>query len=72
MTQGYRLSTGRTGNVGPDIIYPKGAYILHMLRMMMRVPKEGDARFKTMCVPRCWKHRSRASTSDRSPSSACT
>lgn len=48
MTQGYRLSTGRTGNVGPDIIYPKGAYILHMLRMMMWVPKEGDARFKTM------------------------
>jgi Peptidase family M1 domain len=48
VTQGYRLSSGRTGNVGPDIIYPKGAYVLHMLRMMMWVPKEGDAKFKTM------------------------
>jgi aminopeptidase N len=42
------LSSGRTGNVGPDIIYPKGAFILHMLRMMMWVPKEGDAKFKAM------------------------
>src|SRR5579883_2096108 len=30
------------------MIYPKGAYILHMLRMMMHTPKEGDRPFQAM------------------------
>lgn len=30
------------------MIYPKGAYILHMLRMMFHTPKEGDRRFQIM------------------------
>ena len=31
------------------MIYPKGAYILHMLRMMMYDQRhDGDSRFKTM------------------------
>jgi hypothetical protein len=49
VTQGYRLSTGKTGDVARFMIYPKGAYILHMLRMMMYDPAQGgDARFQAM------------------------
>ena len=36
VTMGYRLSNDRTGLMSlASLIYPKGAYILHMLRMMM-------------------------------------
>jgi Carboxypeptidase regulatory-like domain/Peptidase family M1 domain len=49
VTQGFRLSTGKTGNVAQYMIYPKGAYILHMLRMLMFDPTQGgDARFQAM------------------------
>ena len=48
VTQGYRLNNGKTGNVARALIYPKGAYILHMIRMMMYDEKTGDARFKAM------------------------
>lgn len=48
LTQGYRLSNGRTGNVTQNLIYPKGAYVLHMIRMMMWNRDEGDARFKAL------------------------
>jgi hypothetical protein len=46
VTMGFRLSTEKTGfAVYRDLVYPKGAYILHMIRMMMWTPKEGDSRF---------------------------
>jgi hypothetical protein len=49
VTQGYRLNNGKTGDVARRLIYPKGAYILHMLRMMMyQQAKGGDVRFQTM------------------------
>ena len=49
VTQGYRLNNGKTGGVARFLIYPKGAYILHMLRMMMYdSAKTGDARFQEM------------------------
>jgi aminopeptidase N len=48
VTQGYRLNSGRTGAITTDLIYPKGAYILHMLRMMMWNRDSGDAKFKAM------------------------
>lgn len=48
LTQGYRLSNGKTGAVYQFLIYPKGAYVLHMLRMMMFDQKTGDERFRTM------------------------
>ncbi|HYK21056.1 MAG TPA: M1 family aminopeptidase, partial [Pyrinomonadaceae bacterium] len=49
VTQGYRLNSGKTGNIARVLIYPKGAYILHMLRMMMyEQSKGGDARFQAM------------------------
>jgi hypothetical protein len=48
VTQGYRLNSGKTGNIARFMIYPKGAYILHMLRMMMFDHKTGDQRFSAM------------------------
>lgn len=48
VTQGYRLNTANTGRVAQSLIYPKGAYILHMIRMMMYDQKNGDARFSKM------------------------
>jgi len=47
VTMGYRLSNTRTGfNVTRYLIYPKGAYILHMVRMMMWDRQTGDENFK--------------------------
>jgi len=47
VTMGYRMNNSRTGtNVTRDLIYPKGAYILHMIRMMMWDRHTGDQDFK--------------------------
>jgi hypothetical protein len=50
LTQGYRLNSAKTGRVAQNLIYPKGAFILHMLRMMMYDHRKGtgDAKFKAM------------------------
>src|SRR5256886_7576105 len=48
VTMGYRMSNSRTGEgVTRRLIYPKGAYILHMIRMMMWDRRTGDENFKT-------------------------
>jgi aminopeptidase N len=47
VTMGYRLNNSRAGfNITRDLIYPKGAYILHMVRMMMWDRPTGDQNFK--------------------------
>jgi hypothetical protein len=47
LTMGYRASNSRTGfDTTRRLIYPKGAYILHMIRMMMWNRKTGDENFK--------------------------
>lgn len=47
LTMGYRASNSRTGfNTTRRLIYPKGAYILHMVRMMMHDNHSGDQLFK--------------------------
>jgi Peptidase family M1 domain len=49
LTLGYRLNNSKTGfNIYRDLIYPKGAYILQMIRMMMWNPHSGDQDFKAM------------------------
>jgi hypothetical protein len=48
VTQGRRLFSGKTGRTYQFLVYPKGAYILHMLRMMMADQKTGDKRFMAM------------------------
>ena len=49
VTQGSRLRSGKTGAAYQFLVYPKGAYILHMLRQMMFDPRNGgDKRFMAM------------------------
>src|SRR4030095_5196358 len=36
------------GNVARYSIYPKGAYILHMIRMMMYDQRDGDTKFQAL------------------------
>jgi hypothetical protein len=49
VTQGRRLSSGKTRAAYQFLVYPKGAYILHMLRQMMKDPSRGgDKRFANM------------------------
>jgi hypothetical protein len=50
VTQGYRVATPRNPAAYRLLIYPKGGYILHMLRMMMYEPgaQDPDAKFKAM------------------------
>lgn len=45
---GYRADNAKTGYPAFRLIYAKGAYIFHMLRMMMWSPKEGDKAFFEM------------------------
>ena len=47
LTMGYRASNSRTGfGITRRLIYPKGAYVLHMVRMMMYDNHTGDKLFK--------------------------
>ena len=47
VTMGIRLSSPKGGwSVYQNLVYPKGAYILHMIRLMMWTSKDGDTRFK--------------------------
>lgn len=47
LTMGYRLANSREGfDIPRRLIYPKGAYVLHMVRQMMWDRKNGDQRFK--------------------------
>ena len=46
VTMGYRMSNSRTGGLTQRLIYPKGPYTLHMIRMMMSDRRTGDQNFK--------------------------
>ena len=49
VTQGKRLSSGKTYAAYQFLVYQKGAYILHMLRQMMYDARQGgDRRFMAM------------------------
>jgi aminopeptidase N len=48
VTMGYRLGNSKVGFDVNRLIYAKGGYILHMLRMMMWNPKDKDEAFKAM------------------------
>jgi hypothetical protein len=49
VTQGYRLSNAKTGAAYQFLVYPKGAFILHMIRMMMlNQGGKGDTSFQVM------------------------
>jgi aminopeptidase N len=49
VTQGFRLSNAKTQAAYRFLVYPKGAYILHMIRMMMYDHRAGgDTKFREM------------------------
>ncbi len=48
ISQGHRLMTWRNWNAYNTIVYSKGAYVLHMLRMAMHDHQNGDKVFSAM------------------------
>jgi aminopeptidase N len=65
VTMGYRLSSPKAGwDIYQNLVYPKGAYILHMIRMMMWTPKEGDSRFKATMQDFVQSHHLQAATTE--------
>jgi aminopeptidase N len=62
---GYRTSNSRTGfDTTRRLIYPKGAYILHMLRMMLHDNRNGDQRFKEMMQDFVNTYRGKSATTE--------
>jgi len=65
LTMGKRLNSPQTGwDIYQNLVYPKGAFILHMIRMMMWTPKDGDARFKDTMHDFVDKYRLQAATTE--------
>src|SRR5208282_4520043 len=65
LTMGYRANNSRTGyEITRRLIYPKGAYVLHMLRMMMYDNHTGDAEFKAMMQDFANTYRGKAATTE--------
>lgn len=46
LTMGGRVANEKTGNIYQDLIYSKGAYVMHMLQVMYWTPQQGDVPFK--------------------------
>ena len=65
VTMGYRADNARTGNATRNLIYPKGAFILHMIRMMMYDNRSRDESFIAMMRDFVTTHRNQnVSTED--------
>ena len=64
LTMGYRLNNDKSGSIARRLIYPKGAFVLHMLRMMMWDPKTGDTDFKAMMHDFVQTYTDRAATTE--------
>ncbi len=65
VTVGYRLANSRAGyDIPQRLIYPKGAYILHMIRMMMWDDAKGDERFTATMKDFVESFRNRAASTE--------
>ncbi len=65
LTMGYRTSNSRTGfDTTRRLIYPKGAYVLHMVRMMMQDMRTRDQRFKETMQDFVNTYRGKAATTE--------
>ena len=65
VTMGYRTSNSRVGGgITRRLIYPKGAYILHMIRMMMYDKQNGDKQFKETMQDFVNTYRGKAATTE--------
>ena len=65
VTMGYRLNTPKAGySIARNLIYPKGAFIVHMVRMMMWTQEGGDKRFEETMQDLIQSHRLQAVTTE--------
>lgn len=65
LTMGYRAGNSRTGGgITRRLIYPKGAYVLYMIRTMMHDNREGDKLFKEMMQDFVNTYRGKAATTE--------
>jgi hypothetical protein len=65
VTMGFRLAAPKTGwSVYRDLVYPKGAYILHMIRRMMWSARDGDNQFIQMMSDFANTYRLRPATTE--------
>ena len=65
LTMGYRADNTRTGwDVTRRLIYPKGAYVLHMIRMMMYDRTNGDKLFKETMQDYVTTYRGKGATTE--------
>jgi hypothetical protein len=65
VTMGYRLNSPKAGySIARTLIYPKGAYILHMVRMMMWSPQDGDKRFEATMQDLIQSHKLQPATTE--------
>ena len=65
LVDGYRLGNSREGfDVTRRLIYPKGAYVLHMIRMMMYDRQTGDKNFKELMHDFVTTYSRRAATTE--------
>jgi len=65
VTLGYRLGSTKAGfDIPRRLIYPKGAYVLHMVRMMMWNPQTEDADFKALMKDFVTTYYNRAATTE--------
>jgi hypothetical protein len=61
---GLRLISPRTENAYQNVTYPKGAYVLQMLRSMMYSPQDEDKAFIAMMHDFVESHREKAATTE--------
>ena len=61
---GYRLNSSKSPGGFARVVYGKGAWVMHMLRMMLRQPggRDPDARFRALLGKLVAKYRFRALT----------
>jgi hypothetical protein len=65
LTMGYRSSNSRTGGgITRRLIYPKGAFVLQMIRMMMFDRQTGDKQFKETMQDFANSYRGKAATTE--------
>jgi hypothetical protein len=61
---GLRLNTFKTPGGYSRLVYPKGGFVLHMLRQMMYDPKTGDERFIAMMQEFVKSHHNRNASTE--------
>ena len=65
VTMGYRLNSPKAGySIARNLIYPKGAYILHMVRIMMWTQQGGDKNFQATMKDLIQSHKLQAITTE--------